>query len=70
MRLLNKYLIKKIYIKNFKSKEHLVASELAYIELSGLYGWIYINCIKDKKIRTIEDINEEILNKILKLIEE
>ena len=53
-----------------KSKEHLVASELAYIELSGLYGWIYINCIKDKKIRTIEDINEEILNKILKLIEE
>ena len=44
------------------NEEHLKNSEVAYVELSELYNWKHINCIKDDNIRTIEDINEEILN--------
>ena len=47
-----------------KSEEHLKNSEVAYLELSSFYNWININCIKDKRIRDIEDINEEIINNI------
>ena len=45
-----------------KSEEHLKNAEKAYIELSELYHWKKIECIKDGKLRTIEDINEEILD--------
>lgn len=48
------------------NEEHLKNSEIAYIELSELYNWKNINCIKDDNIRSIEDIN----NEILKCIEE
>ena len=44
-----------------KSPEHLKNAEEAYIELSELYNWDRIECIKDNKLRTIEDINEEII---------
>ena len=44
-----------------KSEEHLKNSEKAYLELASYYNWININCIKDKTIRTIEDITEEIM---------
>ena len=47
-----------------KSEEHLKNSEKAYLELASYYNWININCIKDKTIRTIEDINEEIMKHI------
>lgn len=50
-----------------KSPEHLKASEEAYIELSELYNWSRIECIKDNKLRSIEDINDEIL-KVIKEI--
>ncbi len=43
------------------SEEHLKNSEIAYVELSELYNWKNINCIKNDEIRTIEDINEEII---------
>ena len=49
-----------------KSEEHLRQAEAAYIELSELYNWNKIECVKDDKIRTIEDISDE----ILKLVEE
>ncbi len=49
-----------------KSAEHLKHSETAYLELKDMYNWQYINCIDDHKMRTIEDINEEIMNIILK----
>jgi dTMP kinase len=45
-----------------KSVEHLKAAEESYIELSELYNWKNINCVKDSKIRDIEDINNDILN--------
>ena len=43
------------------SEEHLKNSEIAYVELSEMYNWKNINCIKDESIRTIEDINKEII---------
>ena len=49
-----------------KSPEHLKLAEETYIELSQLYNWDRIECVKDNTIRTIEDINDE----IFKIIEE
>ena len=44
-----------------KSEEHLKNAEKSYIELSELYNWKRIECIKNGELRSIEDINEEIL---------
>ena len=46
------------------SEEHLKNSEIAYVELSELYHWKNINCIKDNEIRAIEDINKEIISSL------
>lgn len=46
-------------------EEHLKNAEKAYLELAELYGFTKIECIKDNKIRTPEDIHEE-LYKIVK----
>lgn len=48
-----------------KDEEHLKNAERAYLELVGLYNWKYINCIKDDELRSIPDINQEIMNIIL-----
>ncbi len=45
---------------------HLQAAENAYIELSELYNWDVISCIKDNHIKTIEEISEEVFSKIIK----
>ena len=50
-----------------KSEDHLKNAEKAYIELSELYNWNRIECIKNNKLRSIEDISKEIL-KIVKNI--
>ena len=42
------------------SKEHLLNAEKAYLELARKYNFKVINCIEDNKIRSIEDINDEI----------
>ena len=47
-----------------KSEEHLKNSEIAYLELSSYYNWININCISNNSIRTIDDINDEIMKNI------
>lgn len=44
-----------------KSPEHLKQAEESYIELSQLYNWDRVECVKDNKIRDIEDINKEVL---------
>ena len=49
-----------------KSPEHLKNAENAYIELSELYNWDKIECVKNKKLRTIEDISDEIYEIITK----
>ena len=47
---------------------HIIDAYNAAYELADRYGWFKINCIKDEKIRSIEDIHEEIYNEILKNI--
>lgn len=42
------------------SPEHLKMAEDAYIELSELYNWDRVECVKDGSIRAIDDINDDI----------
>lgn len=44
-----------------KSPEHLKQAEDSYIELSELYNWDKIECVRDDKLRSVEEINDEIL---------
>lgn len=44
-----------------KSEEHLKNAEKAYLELSELYNWNRIECIKAGKLRKVEDINDQIM---------
>ena len=46
------------------SKEHLKQAENAYLELTEIYNYIKIDCVKDDVIRTIDDINREVVEKI------
>ena len=39
-----------------------------YKQLVEKYNWCEIKCVKDGKIRTIEDISEEVYDKIKGLI--
>ena len=48
-----------------KSPEHLKNAERAYVELSELYNWDKVECIKDNKLRSIDDIGEEIYKIII-----
>ncbi len=48
--------------------EYLKKGEEAYLELAQLYNYDIINCTCNEKIRSIEDINQELYNKIKKLI--
>ncbi len=47
-----------------KSSEHLKLAEEAYIELSQLYNWDRVECVNGDTIRSIEEINDEILQLI------
>ena len=49
-------------------KNHLIDSYNAACEVAKDYDWYEINCIKDGKIRSIDDIHEEIYNEIRKHI--
>lgn len=46
--------------------EYLKNAEDAYIELSELYNWDKVECVKDNKIKSIEEINDEIYNILIK----
>lgn len=50
---------KEIYLRN---------AEMAYTELAKQNNWITINCVNNKEIRTIEDINEELYNKVKEVL--
>ncbi len=50
------------------NKEHLLNAEQAYLEISETYQFQKIECIKNNQIKTIEEINEEILNYVVKHI--
>lgn len=46
---------------NEKDDNYQMSTEKTYLELSSLYNWNVITCSKDGNLRTIEDINQEIL---------
>ena len=50
------------------NKEYLLRGEKTYLELAEIYNYDIVNCVKDDKIRTIEDINEEVYQKVKKLV--
>ena len=52
--------------QNESSEEHLINAEKAYIEIADLYNFKKIECVKDNVVRTIDDINDELYNLILK----
>ena len=43
------------------SEEHLKRAEEAYLELTEKYNYIKIDCVKNDVIRTINDINDEVM---------
>lgn len=51
-----------------KSETHLINAEKAYLELSELYGFDVIECVKDGNIRSIDDINDELVLKLKRKI--
>ncbi len=52
--------------QNESSEEHLMNAEKAYIEIADLYDFKKIECVKDNKVRTIADINDELYQLITK----
>ena len=48
--------------KEEKREEDIKQAEEAYLELSELYNWDIVECIRNGKIRSVEDINNDILN--------
>lgn len=53
-----------------KSPEYLKRAEESYLELSELYNWDKIECIRNNKLRSVDDINDEIMKIIEKMDEE
>lgn len=42
--------------------DHLLRAEASYLDMAQRYDFKIVNCLKDDKVRTIEDIHEEIVN--------
>ncbi|MCI8309983.1 MAG: deoxynucleoside kinase [Clostridia bacterium] len=51
-----------------RNPEHIIDSYNAACELVSKYNWYEVKCIKNEKLRTIEDIHEEIFNEVIKHI--
>ena len=51
-----------------RDENHLLNSYNAACSLVDTYDWHEVKCVKDEKIRTIDDIHEEIYNEIKKHI--
>ena len=51
-----------------KNEKYLKMGEKAYLELSAIYDYDLIDCVKDRQIRTIEDINNELFDKIKEIL--
>ena len=49
-----------------RDKSHIIDSYNAACEVAQKYNWVKISCVNDKKIRTIEEIHEDIFKEILK----
>lgn len=49
-----------------QDQNHLKKALETYLEIASLYDFKTIDCVKDDKIRTIESINDELLEYVLK----
>lgn len=47
--------------ENEKDDNYQISTEKTYIELASLYNWSSIDCSKDGELRSIEEINQDIL---------
>ena len=47
------------------NREYMSLAETAYLEVANRHNYKIINCVVDGKLRTIEDINEELFNYVL-----
>ncbi|MFI3307372.1 MAG: thymidylate kinase [Mycoplasmatota bacterium] len=43
------------------NEEHLKNAEASYLEIADLFNFDYLNCVKDNRIKTIEEINIEVM---------
>ena len=50
--------------QNEQDKKHLKRAEQTYLELKALYHFQMIECVQNKIMRSINDINEELLEKV------
>ena len=64
------------YVCTLKEKRGKIANvnllhmaEVAYLELSTIYEYEKINCLREDALRPVEDISEEILEKVKKYLE-
>ena len=51
-----------------RDKSHIVDSYNAACEVADKYNWCKIDCVRKSKIRTIEEIHEDIYNEIKNII--
>lgn len=51
------------------NKDHLKKAEEAYLELTNLYNFIKVDCVKDDAIRTIDEIHEDVYNRTCEILE-
>ena len=51
-----------------KNADYLKKGEAAYLELAEIYNYDIIDCVSDKQIRSIEEINNELYDKIMDVI--
>lgn len=54
--------------QNERDENHLRNAEKTYLEMVDLFDFKQINCVENNKIRTIEDINDELYKKVLSYI--
>lgn len=54
--------------QNEKDKDHLKRAEQTYLELKALYQFKMIECTKDGQMRTIEEIHNEVIEKVKEIM--
>ena len=50
------------------NKKHLENAEKAYLELTSIYNFVRVDCVKEDVIRTIDDISKEVIERVEEII--
>ena len=50
------------------NKNHLIQAEIAYLEIADIYDFKTIDCTSNNTIKTIEEINEELYDYVIKYL--